>query len=79
MHLNPTGNPGMAKGGSGDVLAGICASLLASGLKPEEAAIASVYVHGKAGDICAKELSQIAMLPTDIINKLPAVYKMLEN
>ena len=79
MLLNTTGNPGMAKGGSGDVLAGICASLTAQGLKPEEASAVSVYVHGKAGDECAKELSQIAMLPTDIIEKLPAIYKLLGN
>ena len=79
MLLNTNGNPGMAKGGSGDVLAGICASLSAMGLKPENAAAAGVYIHGKAGDICAEEFSQNAMLPTDIINKLPTVFKQLEN
>lgn len=78
MHLNTTGNPGMAKGGSGDVLAGMCASLTAMGLKPEHAAEASVFIHGKAGDECAKEFSQTAMLPTDLIEKLPAIYKLLE-
>ncbi len=72
--VNPTGNPGMAKGGSGDVLAGIMASLLAQGLPPFEAAKAAAYFHGKAGDLCKTRLSQRTMLPTDLIEELPRVF-----
>ncbi len=76
--VNTTGNPGMAKGGSGDVLAGIVGALTAQGMKPFEAAYAAVCIHGAAGDRCAKALSQHAMLPTDLIETLPAVFLELE-
>lgn len=69
--LNTTGNSGMATGGSGDVLAGITASLLAQGANPFNAAAAAAYVHGLAGDIAAAKLGKISMLPRDIINCLP--------
>lgn len=72
--LNSTGNPGMAKGGSGDVLAGMAASLLAQGVSPYEAAVAASYLHGKAGDLCAKKYGRRAMLPTDLIESLPLVF-----
>lgn len=75
--INPTGNPGMAKGGSGDVLAGIIASLLAQGIAPFDAAVTGAYVHGLAGDLCAKRLGERAMLPTDLIEALPAAYRRL--
>jgi hydroxyethylthiazole kinase-like uncharacterized protein yjeF len=76
--INTTGNPGMATGGSGDVLAGIISSLCAQGLSPYDSMTAGTYIHGRAGDICAKELSEHSMLPTDIIEKIPSVFLRLE-
>ena len=72
--INTTGNSGMATGGSGDVLAGICASFLAQGKKPFDCAAAAVYVHGLAGDLAAERLGKISMLPSDIINELPNAF-----
>lgn len=68
----------MAKGGSGDVLAGVIASLLAQGVPPFEAAAAGVYLHGMAGDLAAKRLTRRAMLPTDLIEALPEVFRALQ-
>ncbi len=70
-YKNRCGNPGMATGGSGDVLAGIIVSLLGQGLSPMKAAAAGCYLHGTAGDLCACELGQAGMLPTDLIEMLP--------
>lgn len=67
---NMTGNAGMAKGGSGDVLTGIITGLLAQGYAPHEAAIMGVYLHGLAGDIAAKEMSQEALIAGDIIEHI---------
>lgn len=78
LYRNTAGNSGMAKGGSGDVLAGIIASLAAQGAKPGEAAAMGVHIHALAGDIAAKRLGKTAMLPSDIIETLPEVYKSLE-
>ena len=72
---NHTGNPGMAVGGSGDVLAGILVSLLGQGLKPLEAAACGAWLHGAAGDLCAGEIGQYGMLPTDMLNALPRLLK----
>lgn len=74
-YINPTGNPGMAVGGSGDVLAGIIASLLGQGIEPLEAAACGAYLHGQAGDICAQEIGQYGMLPSDMLNVLPRLMK----
>ena len=71
VHVNPTGNPGMATGGSGDVLAGMLTALAGQGLPLLEAASAAAWLHGKAGDLCAAELGQYGMLPTDMIEVLP--------
>lgn len=76
--VNPTGNLGMAKGGSGDVLSGIIGALLSQGTGSFQAAVAGAYLHGLAGDRGAAEFSMRAVLPTDLIEQLPAVYKMLE-
>lgn len=73
--INPTGNPGMAKGGSGDVLAGITASLAAQGIPPFQAGALGAYLHGLAGDLCREEYSWRAMLPTDLIDMLPRVFR----
>ena len=74
-YINPTGNPGMAVGGSGDVLSGIIGSLLGQGLAPLEAAACGCWVHGAAGDQCARDLGQYGMLPTDMLNALPRLLK----
>lgn len=74
-YVNHTGNPGMAVGGSGDVLAGILVSLLGQGLAPLEAAACGAWLHGAAGDACAKELGQYGMLPTDMLQVLPRLLK----
>jgi len=70
IFFNLTGNPGMATGGSGDVLSGIMVSLLAQGFVPEDAAKAAVYLHGEAGDRAALKKGERAMLPSDIIKEL---------
>lgn len=75
---NPTGNPGMARGGSGDVLAGMIGAFLAQGIAPVLAACAAVYLHGLAGDQCAQRLSQQAMLPRDILQELPKIFLQIE-
>lgn len=75
--LNPTGNPGMATAGSGDVLTGILLALLAQGYSQEETCQLGVYVHGLAGDIAAEMMSQIAMTSGDIIAALPQAWKKI--
>ena len=74
-YRNLTGNPGMAVGGSGDVLAGIIAAFLGQGLAPMEAAACGCWFHGAAGDLCAGELGQYGMLPTDMLSALPRLLK----
>lgn len=73
-YVNPTGNPGMARGGSGDVLTGLMAAMLCQ-LPFREAVRAAVYLHGLAGDLAAAELGEYGMTPTDIIARLPAALK----
>jgi len=75
--VNPTGNPGMAKGGSGDVLTGIVGALLARGLDPVGALEAGCYLHGLAGDLTVAERGEVAMIAGDIIEKLPAALQAL--
>lgn len=75
VYCNRTGNPGMAVGGSGDVLAGMITALLGQGIVPLEAAACGAWLHGAAGDLCAGELGQYAMLPTDMLKKLPRLLK----
>ena len=74
-YRNRTGNPGMAVGGSGDILAGMIVSLLGQKISPLEAAACGAWLHGAAGDICARELGQYAMLPTDMLGALPRLLK----
>lgn len=66
IYINTTGNSGLAKGGSGDVLAGMIGSFLAQGYSPCEAACAAVFIHGKAGDILAEKISAHGLLPSEI-------------
>jgi ADP-dependent NAD(P)H-hydrate dehydratase / NAD(P)H-hydrate epimerase len=75
MFFNSTGNPGMAKGGSGDVLTGVITSLAAQGYEPAQAAIIGVYLHGLAGDYAANALGQHAMTPTHTITFLSQAFR----
>jgi len=77
VYINPTGNAGMATGGSGDVLTGIVATLLAQGLPPDRAMVAGAFLHGLAGDKAAAELGEAGMVAGDIIRHLPGVLKEL--
>jgi NAD(P)H-hydrate epimerase len=72
VYINPTGNPGMATGGSGDVLTGMVAGWLAQGLGVTSACLLAVYLHGAAGDLAAAELGETAMTAGDIIAHLGA-------
>ncbi|MBE6959647.1 MAG: NAD(P)H-hydrate dehydratase [Ruminococcaceae bacterium] len=74
-YQNPTGNPGMATGGSGDVLAGIIVSLIGQGIEPLTAAACGAWLHGAAGDECAKTIGQYGMLPSDLLEVLPRLMK----
>ena len=74
-YINPTGNPGMAVGGSGDVLAGMITALLGQGIEPLQAAACGAWLHGAAGDLCAAQIGQYGMLPTDMVNVLPRLLK----
>lgn len=73
--LNTTGNSGMATGGSGDVLAGMTAGLLAQGKSAFDCAAAAVYLHGLSGDFAAEKLGKISMLPSDIIDYIAQAFK----
>ena len=78
VFINETGNPGMATGGSGDTLTGIMAALISRDSDITRAVKNSVYIHGKAGDMAAERLSETSVLPSDIIDELPCLFKMLE-
>ncbi|NLD87483.1 MAG: NAD(P)H-hydrate dehydratase [Clostridiales bacterium] len=75
IYINTTGNPGMAKGGSGDVLTGIILSLLGQGRDPLLSACAGAYIHGIAGDIAAEKYGEYSMTPSDMIALLPEAIK----
>lgn len=74
VFLNPTGNPGMASGGTGDVLTGMVGAFLARGFEPSAALQAAVYLHGRAGDLAAARLGQEALIASDLIETLPAAF-----
>jgi len=75
LAVNLTGNPGMASGGSGDVLAGIMAGLAGQGIPTFEAACAAVWLHGRAGDLAAAEKSQASIIAPDLIEKLAEAFR----
>jgi NAD(P)H-hydrate epimerase len=77
--INPTGNPGMATGGSGDVLSGMIASLLMQEKDALQAALAAVYLHGLSGDLAAEKLGERALIAGDLIRFLPAALKAMED
>jgi NAD(P)H-hydrate epimerase len=76
--VNTTGNSGMAKGGSGDVLSGMVLSLLGQGMEPFAACCSAVYLHGLAGDLAAQERGERGMTPTDLLEKIPAALLAVE-
>ena len=75
-YRNTSGNPGMAKGGSGDVLTGVTAALLGQ-METERAAVTACAVHAGAGDVCAQKLGEYGMTPSDIIEELPYIFKTI--
>ena len=75
IYVNSTGNPGMATGGSGDVLSGILTALLGFGMDPVRAAAAAVWLHGAAGDRAAETLGRRSLLPTDMLGALPQIIR----
>ena len=75
--LNPTGNPGMASGGTGDVLTGMLGALLARGLPPDAALQAAVYLHGSAGDAAAERVGEEPLVASDVIAALPDAFRRL--
>ena len=74
-YRNTTGNPGMAVGGSGDLLAGMITALIGQGISPMEATACGAWLHGAAGDLCASSLGQYGMLPTDMLAELLRLLK----
>ncbi len=79
VYINPTGNPGMATGGSGDALTGIIASLLAQGVEPVAAAVSGVYLHGLAGDLAAVAHGSRSMLPSELVDSLGLAFGAVES
>ena len=75
LYRNHSGNPGMAKGGSGDVLAGMLVSLCGQGIPAVHAACAAAWLHGRAGDLAANALSEYGMTPSDMLRLLPTLLK----
>jgi hydroxyethylthiazole kinase-like uncharacterized protein yjeF len=78
-YFNPTGNPGMAKGGSGDALTGMLTGLLAQGYSSKEACIGGVYLHGLAADIAVKETGEFSLFASDIIDCIGKAFLTIDN
>jgi len=77
IHINPTGNPGMASGGMGDVLTGLISGFICQGYSPEAAAQIGVFVHGAAADELAQTMGPFGYMASDVMNQLPVVIKHL--
>jgi NAD(P)H-hydrate epimerase len=78
VYVNTSGNPGLATGGSGDVLTGLIAALLAQGLTPFAAAQLGVYVHGRAGDLAAQQLNEMGLIASDLLHYLPLALREVQ-
>jgi NAD(P)H-hydrate epimerase len=78
LYRNTTGNPGMATGGTGDVLAGLIAALLGQGFEPFAAAQLGVYLHGAAGDLARDNLGEVSLIATDLLDFLPAAVRQFQ-
>ena len=78
LAVNTTGNSGMAKGGSGDILSGMVVSLLGQGVEPFDACCAAVFCHGLAGDRAAARLGERGMSPADLLAELPHAFQEIE-
>ena len=78
MYFNPTGNAGMATAGSGDVLTGIIAGLLAQGYSQEDASLIGMYLHGLAGDLAVRDLGQESLIASDLIEYLPKAFARIK-
>ena len=78
IYVNSRGNSGLARGGSGDLLAGMMVSFLAQGMSPFDASVCAVYLHGLSADIVAERTSERGMLPTDVLNHLPELFSKFE-
>jgi NAD(P)H-hydrate epimerase len=74
LYINQTGNPGMATGGTGDVLTGLTTALLGQGLEPFAAAQLAVYLHGLAGDLARDVLGETSLIATDLLDYLPRAF-----
>jgi NAD(P)H-hydrate epimerase len=79
LAINPTGNPGMATGGTGDVLTGMIVGFLAQGLSPWQAACAGTYLHGMAGDLAATRRGEIGMITRDVLEAIPEAIRHLQS
>jgi NAD(P)H-hydrate epimerase len=77
VFLNTTGNPGLAKGGAGDVLTGMIAAFLAQGLPPLEAALLGVFTHGLAADLAREETTEHSLLASDVTGSIPRAFKLM--
>ena len=79
IYINPTGNVSLAKGGSGDVLAGIIGGLMARGMDPYKAAINGNYILGEAADILLSSQASVSILPSDLVDILPELFESDDN
>ena len=78
IHVNESGNSGMATGGMGDVLSGVIGSFIGQGLNPYHAALLGVFLHGLAGDMAASEIGKFGMIAGDVLMRLPKAIAQLE-
>ncbi|MGB3087338.1 MAG: NAD(P)H-hydrate dehydratase, partial [Phycisphaerae bacterium] len=76
IYVNETGNPGMATAGSGDVLTGLLAAVMASGMEPFGAAVLAVWAHGRAGDLAAGRLGTLGLTATDLLGCVPEALRV---
>jgi NAD(P)H-hydrate epimerase len=74
-YVNKSGNPGMATGGTGDVLAGVIGALIGQKMSPYDAACLGVFLHGKAGDLAARKVGQVSLMATDLLAALPEAFR----